>query len=116
MAGHVQEQFTYAICRRDGKELLFDHRRDPYQKRDLAGDRAFAATQSHVRERSERWRREHCDEFLNCSAYQPRWTTDRNITNTATGTRQDLQALRGVLAKRFRGDVGDRSVGVPTLT
>ena len=109
------EQFTYAIYRRDGKELLFDHRQDPYQMRDLAGDRAFAATLSHLRQSSERWRREHRDEFLNCSAYQPRWTTDRNITNTALGTRQDLPALRGVLAKWFPGDIGDRSVGVPVL-
>jgi len=35
-------EYTYAIYRRDRRELLFDNRRDPYQLRDLAEDRAKA--------------------------------------------------------------------------
>src|SRR3712207_9158905 len=30
------KQYTYAIYRVDGKELLFDHRADPYQLQNLA--------------------------------------------------------------------------------
>ena len=92
------QEYTYAIYRRDRKELLFRHRTDPYQLRDLAGERAAAATLAHYRQRSEAWRKQRHDTFESCTWYRDRWTQDRNIVRTATGVTQDLTALQRILA------------------
>ncbi len=86
-------QYTYAVYRRDGRPLLFDNRKDPYQMRDLAEERRCRSTLSHYKERLDQWRREHNDTFEACTWYESRWTRDRNIVNTASGVTQDLQAL-----------------------
>ncbi|MFC6646902.1 sulfatase [Granulicella cerasi] len=109
------EEFTYAIYRKDGRELLFNHAKDPYQLEDLAGDKSYAATLAHLRETSVKWRKEQNDEFHNCQWYESRWTHDRNITSTAKGVGQNLDELDALLHRWFPGDVGDRSVGVPVL-
>lgn len=87
-------QFTYGVYRRDGKELLFDHRADPFQMRDLAGDRAHEAKLRHFREQLNAWRKEHNDIFEESQWYEANWTRDRNIIQTASGVTQDLDALR----------------------
>jgi len=86
-------EYTYAVYRRDGSELLFHNRRDPYQVRNLAGDAASAATLRHYREASQQWRKEQNDTFESCTWYRDHWTQDRNITMTAKGIKQDLQSL-----------------------
>lgn len=91
------QQRTYAVYRRDGKELLFDNVKDPYQLRNLADDRGHSKTLMQYRERLARWRREHNDVFEACTWYRDRWTKDRNIISTATGVSQDLGALEKVL-------------------
>ena len=53
----------------------------------------------HCSEKSQRWRKERNDTFEACTWYRDHWTTDRNITMTATGVRQDLGKLKDVLAK-----------------
>jgi arylsulfatase A-like enzyme len=97
-------EYTYAIYRRDGSELLFHNRRDPYQMRNLASDKSAPATLREYRERSQRWRKERNDTFESCTWYRDHWTSDRNITATAMGVRQDLGVLQKVLAKWPTGE------------
>ena len=103
-------EYTYAVYHRDGKELLFHTRRDPWQLNDLTGDRAHAATLDHYRTMSQSWRKQHNDTFEACSYYE-RWTTDRNIINTATGVTQNLDALKQIDQKWFPVGSGDKPVG-----
>jgi arylsulfatase A-like enzyme len=67
-------EFTYAIYHRDRRELLFNHRRDPFQMTNLAEDSSHA----HLRQLSEQWRKDHNDEFQSGSWYESRWTHGRN--------------------------------------
>ena len=106
-------EYTYAIYHRDGKELLFNHRKDPYQMIDLAGERSYAATLKRCRTMSETWRKEQNDTFEACSWYESRWTVDRNITNTAKGIGQDLNLLKQLTATWFPDGSGDKSVSRP---
>jgi arylsulfatase A-like enzyme len=95
-------QYTYAIYHRDRSELLFDNVADPYQMKNLAADRAHAATLSHCRTRHQGWMKEHNDSFEACTWYENRWTADRNIVNTATGVKQDTAALDRILQRTKR--------------
>jgi arylsulfatase A-like enzyme len=90
-------EYTYAIYHRDGRELLFHNRKDPYQLRDLAEDKAQAATLAHYRELSQKWRNAQNDTFEACTWYRDRWTQDRNIVKTAKGVSQDLKVLNDTL-------------------
>ena len=102
-------EYTYAVYHRDRRELLFRNLTDPYQMRDLSEDRASAETLKHYREMSQRWRKERNDTFEACTWHRDHWTQDRNITMTATGTRQDVDALKQITSKWFPGDVGTRT-------
>lgn len=95
------QRYTYAIYRLDGRELLFDNAKDPYQMRNLAGERSRAGTLSHYRDKLARWRKQHNDTFEACTWYESRWTKDRNIVNTATGVTQNLKAL-DELTRKYR--------------
>lgn len=108
-------EYTYAIYHKDGKELLFHTRNDPFQMTDLASERSSASTLSHYRAMSERFRKEQNDVFEACSWYQSRWTKDRNIVDTAKGVPQNLDALQELTAKWFPGHVGDRTISVPDM-
>ncbi len=104
-------EYTYAVYHRDGKELLFHNRKDPYQMKDLATDKSSATTLRHYRALSEKWRKECNDTFEACTWYESRWTVDRNITNTAMGVKQDLIPLNQLLSKWFPNGIGDTPVG-----
>lgn len=108
-------EFTYAIYHKDRKELLFNNRQDPFQMTDLAGDRSHAATLVHYRAKSEAFRKEQNDVFEACTWYQDRWTTDRNITNTAKGVSQDLDKLHALTAKWFANGIGERTITMPEM-
>jgi arylsulfatase A-like enzyme len=95
-------EYTYAVYHRDGRELLFHHRSDPYQMRDLAEEKSAAATLRHYRENSQAWRKERNDTFEACTWYRDRWTRDRNIISTATGVKQDVAALQQIRSKWFK--------------
>ncbi len=97
-------EYTYAVYKRDGRELLFHDRTDPYQMRDLATDRSSASTLTHYRDLSRRWRKEHNDTFESCTWYRDHWTQDRNITSTALGTGQNLKALDSLLSHWYPKD------------
>ena len=92
-------EYTYAVYRRDGHELLFRHRTDPYQMRELSEDRSQAAVLRYYRERSQAWRKERNDTFESCTWYRDHWTRDRNIVMTAAGVKQDLAALERIRAQ-----------------
>jgi arylsulfatase A-like enzyme len=95
-------EYTYAIYRRDGSELLFHNRMDPYQLHNLAGEKSAAVTLREYRERSRRWRAERNDTFESCTWYRDRWTQNRNITMTATGVAHDLGRLERTLDQWFK--------------
>ena len=103
------QEYTYAVYRRDGSELLFHNRRDPFQMRNLAGEKSASAALREYRGRSERGRKERNDTFEACTWYRDHWTTDRNITMTATGVRQDLGKLKDVLT-RWPSPLGGRDI------
>ncbi len=102
-------EYTYAIYHQDRKELLFNHRKDPYQLVNLAEERSHAAMLAHYRDLSQAWRKEQNDTFEACSWYE-RWTEDRNIVMTAQGTRQDLTALRQITDQWFPNGIGEQPV------
>jgi arylsulfatase A-like enzyme len=99
--GLRSHEYTYAVYRRDGKELLFHNRRDPYQMRNLAGEKSAAAPLKQYRELSARFRKEHNDTFESCTWYRDHWTRDRNITMTAGGVTQNLELLGQTMKKWF---------------
>jgi arylsulfatase A-like enzyme len=108
--GLRDNEYTYGIYHRDRKELLFNHRKDPYQLINLAEERSNATMLTHYRTISENWRKEQNDTFESCSWYQ-RWTEDRNITMTARGVKQDLQHLKELTDKWFPDGIGEHPVG-----
>ncbi|HEY3840700.1 MAG TPA: hypothetical protein VGL72_29210, partial [Bryobacteraceae bacterium] len=59
---------------------------------------------AHFREQMQRWMKKHNDSFEACTWYQDRWTKDRNIVNTASGVKQDLEAL-GKIVERTREEI-----------
>lgn len=104
--GVRDKQYTYGIYHRDRHELLFDRKADPYEMKNLAEDRAHAATLAHYREKLQKFMREHNDTFESCTWYRDHWTDNRNIIKTATGVGQNLKTLDGVIRKYFpAGDV-----------
>ena len=103
-------EYTYAIYHRDGKELLFNNRKDPYQMNDLAGEQSHATLLSHLRQMSEKWRKEMNDGFEACSWYEKRWTNNRNIVMTASGVTHDLETLQQIEDKWFAAGAGEGSV------
>lgn len=102
-------EYTYAIYRRDGRELLFQRRKDPFQMTNLADERGFSATLAHYRGLSGEWRKEQGDSFEACSWYE-RWTNDRNIVMTAKGVGHDLPALHELTERWFPNGIGERPV------
>ncbi|MGA2147207.1 MAG: sulfatase [Bryobacteraceae bacterium] len=95
-------RYTYAIYRRDRSELLFDNVADPYQTKNLAGDRAQRPLLEHFRTGLQRWMKDHNDQFESCTWYRDHWTVDRNIVNTASGVKQDLGALDRIVRETSR--------------
>jgi hypothetical protein len=88
---------------------LFNHRQDPFQLNNLAEDRGQRALLEKCRKQSETWRHEQNDSFESCTWYQNRWTTNRNITQTAKGVSQDLESLKKLTAQWFPDGVGEKT-------
>ncbi|HOW17423.1 MAG TPA: sulfatase [Phycisphaerae bacterium] len=74
------KQYTYAVYRKDRKELLFDNQADPYQLRNLAGLPEHAATLDHFRALLRKRMKELDDTFEASTWYRDHWTRDRIIT------------------------------------
>ncbi|CAG7600844.1 Ulvan-active sulfatase [Paenibacillus solanacearum] len=78
------KQFTYAVYRKDRKELLFDNAADPYQMNNLAEQPDFEPTLRSFRTMLEKKMNEVGDTFESCTWYRDHWTEDRIILRTAT--------------------------------
>ena len=79
------KQYTYAIYRVDGNELLFDHITDPYQLHNLAQDAAHAETLEMFRAMLKQKLVRLNDTFAACTWYRDHWTDgQRNIVRSAT--------------------------------
>ena len=79
------KQYTHAVYRVDGLELLFDNAADPYQMRNLAGDPKHAATMDRFRAMLAAKMASLNDTFEACTWYRDHWTEDRIILRTARG-------------------------------
>jgi arylsulfatase A-like enzyme len=79
------KQYTYAVYRVDGGELLFDNRADPYQLQNLAHDGRHARQRERLRALlREQMARLH-DTFEASTWYRDHWTDGRrNIIRSAT--------------------------------
>lgn len=74
------KRHTYAIYRKDRKELLFDNVADPYQMKNLAGDGGHERTLAKFRDMLETRMKEIDDTFEASSYYRDHWVKDRIIT------------------------------------
>ena len=75
------KRYTYAIYRKDRKELLFDNQADPYQMTDLADDPKHQAAMKHFRAVLKK-RMDKLDDGFEAGAwYRDHWTKDRIITH-----------------------------------
>lgn len=79
------KQYTYAVYRRDGKELLFDNAADPLQAQDLATDAGHRVALDEFRGKLKGKMAELNDEFRPCSWYRDHWTKNRVILRGARG-------------------------------
>jgi arylsulfatase A-like enzyme len=75
------KQYTYAIYRKDRKELLFDNLKDPYQLQNLAERPEAMPTLDHFRALLKTRMQALDDTFETCTWYRDHWTKDRVITH-----------------------------------
>jgi arylsulfatase A-like enzyme len=74
------KQYTYAIYRKDRRELLFDNRADPYQLHSLADSAGYQDNLNHFRALLKQRMRELDDTFAPSTWYRDHWVKDRVIT------------------------------------
>jgi arylsulfatase A-like enzyme len=74
------KQYTYAIYRKDRKELLFDNLADPWQLRNLAEEPDQQQRMKRFRALLKKRMDEIEDTFEACTWYRDHWTKDRIIT------------------------------------
>ena len=72
-------RYTYARYHVDGRELLFDHRDDPYQLHDLSDDPAHADTLTRLRLAALKKMEELNDTFEPSSYYKEHWVNEERI-------------------------------------
>ncbi len=75
------KEYTYAVYRKDRKELLFDDLADPYQMHDLAASPEHAATLDRFRAMLKKRMTALDDNFEPCTWYRDHWVKDRIITH-----------------------------------
>ncbi len=74
------KQYTYAIYRKDRKELLFDNLKDPYQLHNLAESPEQQKTMDHFRALLKTRMKGLDDNFEASTWYRDHWVKDRIIT------------------------------------
>jgi arylsulfatase A-like enzyme len=79
------KQFTYAVYRSDGKEILIDNVADPRQAKDLSADSDQQAKLVALRGKLKRKMAGLGDTFEACSWYRDHWTQNRIILRGAKG-------------------------------
>jgi len=80
------KRYTYATYLQDGKELLFDHQKDPRQNHNLADDPVHATIKEELKTYMHQKMETLNDPFKPCTWYRDKWTDgDRNIVASARG-------------------------------
>jgi len=80
------KQYTFAIYKVDGKELLFDNIADPYQMNNLAEDPAYDAKRGEMKAKMYAKMESISDNFDISTYYRDNWTDgNRNILRGARG-------------------------------
>ena len=74
------KQYTYAIYRKDRKELLFDNQADPHQLHNLADSPTHEVVMKGFRALLKKRMEDLDDGFEACTWYRDHWTKDRVIT------------------------------------
>lgn len=82
--GLRSKQYTYAIYRVDGMELLFDNQNDPYQMTNLVGNPAYTEVLEDFRASLQTRLAALNDTFEQCTWYRDHWIEDRVILRSAT--------------------------------
>ena len=80
------KQYTYAVFKSDGQELLFDNQADPYQMHNLIGEPGCEAIAVSLKEKMWAKMEAISDTFENNTYYEKNWVEDRRIKRTATLT------------------------------
>ncbi len=78
------KQYTYAVFKSDGQELLFDNIKDPYQMNNLVNEKAYETVKEELKASMWEKMRKIGDNFENNSYYEQNWIEDRIIKRTAT--------------------------------
>lgn len=78
------KQFTYAVYRVDGKELLFDNRNDPKQKVNLADHVTYSAIKEVLKNKMREKMKELNDPFEKCTWYKEHWVDDNRCIQAAS--------------------------------
>lgn len=73
------KRYTYAKYRVDGAELLFDNESDPYQMKNLAGERRHRDTIARFRKMLAEKMKLLNDNFEQCTWYRDNWTDGNRI-------------------------------------
>ncbi len=77
-------QYTYAVFKSDGQELLFDNGKDPYQMNSLIDNPEYKGIKENLKRRMREKMNEIGDGFENNSYYEKNWIENRIIKHTAT--------------------------------
>lgn len=83
------KQYTYAVYRVDGRELLFDRAADPLQMKDLSAAPEYRQVKDMLRKAMLDRMALINDSFEANSFYRDHWVKDRVIVRTATMPRQE---------------------------
>jgi len=84
--GLRDKQYTYAVYRRDGSELLFDNLNDPLQMKNLISNNKYKNIAETFRLKLKKKMEELNDTFEKCTWYKDHWTDgNRNILKGAKG-------------------------------
>lgn len=78
------KKYTYAIYRKDKKELLFDNLNDPYQMKNLAEDPEYGNQMEKFRKMLKDKMESLNDNFEKSTWYRDNWIENRVIVRTAT--------------------------------
>jgi len=79
------KEYTFAVYRIDGKELLFNNKNDPKQLKNVIDDPAHAQAAARLRKQLAAKMKDLGDTFEACSWYRDHWTENRRILRGAKG-------------------------------
>ena len=73
------KQYTYAVYRQDGKELLFDNNQDPYQMTDLSQRSDHQSILNELKGKMKAKMDSLSDTFAESTYYRDKWTDGNRI-------------------------------------